>query len=107
MAMPQLSLLFIGAFAAVTGFIGLSYDFEDEWTGPLLVFVSSILWGLFGMSGFDVLVPAGSETTSMEIFSLVVLGFVLAFGSLIFAVYELFQAWKAETNAIDPGAVGR
>lgn len=107
MAMPQLSLLFIGTLAALAGFFGLTYDFEDEWTAPLLSFLSSVLWGLFGMSSQDIMVPAGTETQSMQIMSLVLLGFALAFVTLLFAVYALFEAWKESTNAVDPGAIGR
>jgi len=107
MAMPQLSLLFIGTLATAAGFTGLSYDFDDEWTAPLLAFISAILWGLFGMSSLDVLVPAGSSTSSIEIFSLALLGFALGFTTLLFAVYEFFMAWKESTNDVDPGAIGR
>lgn len=105
--MPQLSLLFVGTLAAFTGFMGLSYDFDDEWTGVFLTFLSSVFWGLFGMASFDIRVPAGSNPSSIEVFSLVVLGFGLAFITLIFAIYIFFEAWKEETNAVDPGAIGR
>lgn len=79
MAIPQLSLIFIGLLA-VLATISLFVDLGDRWTNILVTFLASIVWGVFGISSYDVYVDEAATVTE-SVMPLVVLG--IGFSGLI------------------------
>lgn len=88
MAMTQLALLFLGALAGVTS-IGL-FMRTDAPTKVVLSFTAAVLWGVFGMSAFDVIIVSESHVVRSEpILPLAYLGLGLAFAATGFAIMQL------------------
>lgn len=103
MVMTEGALLFLGALATLAT-LGLFANFDDRWTGVVVTFLAAILWGLFGMSAFDVIVRETTFADSSEpIMPLVYLGFGLAFIIAIYGFYDLLSAAGSEVNEADIG----
>jgi len=64
--MTQLGLLFLGALAAMMSAAGLFGRFEDRWTNVVLAFAGSVVWGVFGISSFDVIVHSTAYSRQSE-----------------------------------------
>lgn len=89
MAMTQSALIFIGALATLST-LGLFINLGDRWTNILVEFTASILWGLFGLSSWDVIVIDSFAVHHSEpILPLVYLGFGFAFILALYALYDL------------------
>lgn len=106
MAMTELALLFIGALATLAT-VGMFMDFRDLWTPVIVSFAAAMLWGLFGMSSFDVIVRDTSFAEASEpILPLVWLGFGFAFATGMFWLWQLKNALAGEVGAEDaPGVL--
>lgn len=101
MATTELTLLFLGVLAAAVTAFGLFYTFNDDWTSPLLVFIGSLLWGLFGMSAFDVETSVTNCCiVSQEYTALVYVGIGFAALTFIFFLAEVLTSLgsSAETS---------
>lgn len=109
MVMTQSALLFLGSFATGLAYLGLFKNFsgEDRWTRVLLLFSSAMVWGVFGLSSYDVIIAttetAPLTTRSEPILPMVYLGFGLAFIVTLFGVYELFQAIARDASDATDG----
>lgn len=107
MAMTQLALLFLGAFASALGYLGMFKQFSggDRWTRVLLLFASAIVWGLFGMGSYDVIVGSDNMVTTVSepIMPLVYLGFGTAFIVALFGVFEMFKALTEDARDASEG----
>jgi uncharacterized membrane protein YuzA (DUF378 family) len=101
MVMTQLTLVFLGALATLAT-LGLFVEFDDRWTSILVEFLAAILWGLFGMSAFDVIVTEHvSPPVSEPILPLAYLGIGLAFIVALYGFYDLIQGFGAEASEAD------
>lgn len=101
MAMTQAALFFIGGLAVLTT-IGLFVNFQDRWTSVIVSFLAAVLWGVFGLSAFDVIVvDSFASVISEPIMPLVVLGFGMAFVVGVFWLFELSQAIGGEAGMTD------
>jgi uncharacterized membrane protein YuzA (DUF378 family) len=99
--MTQLALVFLGALSTLAT-LGLFVEFDDRWTGVLVEFLAAILWGLFGMSAFDVIVTDGvSPPVSEPILPLAYLGIGLAFILALYGFYDFVQGIGAEASETD------
>lgn len=101
MAMTQSALLFMGTFATGLAYLGLFKNFSggDRWTRVLLLFASAMVWGVFGLSSYDVIVRDTSFASASEsIIPLVYLGFGLAFIVALFGIFEMFQAIGSDAS---------
>lgn len=101
MAMSQLALLWVGTLAALLSFFGLFKSFDDNWTPVLLIFTGAILWGVFGLSAGDVLIPTGSGTTSESMLPLLFVGLGLAMITALFGIGELVTAFGSDAADVD------
>jgi len=104
MAMTQLMLMFVGVLALFATF-GLFYDFRDRWTGVLVGFTASILWGVFGISAFEVTVVGDAVTHGFEMMPLVIVGVGLAFVTALFALSDLLTGVGSEVRETNPDDV--
>lgn len=98
--MSETTLLFIGVLATLAT-IGLFVDFTDDWTGVVVAFGGAILWGIFGMSAYDVKVYEAATVYSTTYMPLVVIG--IGFGIMvgIYSVAMLFSAFNTESDDVD------
>lgn len=99
-ATPLFAVLFMGLVALLAS-IGMFVDFGDDATRVIVSFLASVVWGLFGMSSFDVYVD-DAATVSEPIYALAYLGLGLAAVTALFAVLLLFQAIRSEAEQTDP-----
>lgn len=93
-ATPLPAVLFLGA-VAVLATIGMFVDWDDA-TRVVLAFVAAVVWGLMGLSSYDVYVD-DAATTSEPIYVLVYLGIGLAGITTVFAVWQVFALLGADT----------
>lgn len=101
MAMPSWGLLFLGGFALLASF-GLFVTFDDDATTIVVTMLSSILWGVFGLSAFSVRTVSTYYATRTEaIYPLVYLGFALAVVTFMFGLYNLMQVVYGEVESAD------
>lgn len=100
MAITELTLVWLGSLATLAT-IGMFVEFGDDATQVIVSFAASILWGLFGMSGFDVIVD-DAATVSTPIYSLAYLGIGFSLVIALFALYGLFEVLRGETEQTDP-----
>lgn len=106
MAMTQSALMFMGAMATGLAYLGLFKNFvgDDRWTRVLILFASSIVWGVFGLSSYDVIVRDTAYASASEpITPLVYLGFGLAGIMALFGIYEMFQAIGSDARDASEG----
>lgn len=100
MAMTELTLVFIGALAAVLSGTGLFARFQDDATNVVLSFAGAITWGAFGISSFDVIVHSSAYATQSEpILPLAYLGIAFSVIVGLFAVYQLLKLVQGEAEA--------
>ena len=100
MAMTQSMLLFIGGLATLTT-LGMFKDWGDDWTGVLVAFTAAILWGVFGVSSFDVIIVRDATVTSVSSLPVVVIGVAFAIITGIYAIMELLYGFGGEASEID------
>lgn len=101
MAMTQTALVMLGALATLAT-IGMFYDFPDRWTGVLVGFAAAFMWGLFGMSSFDVIVRDTSFATASEpIMPLVYVGVAMAMITGLFAINDLVKGVAGDASDVD------
>lgn len=98
--MSQTTLLFIGALATLAT-VGLFVDFADDWTGVVVAFGGSILWGIFGLSAYDITIYEGATVYSETDMALVAIG--IGFGIMVgmYALAMLFSAFNTESSDVD------
>lgn len=97
--MTQPMLLFIGALATLAT-IGMFMDFDD-WTGVVVAFGAAFLWGIFGMSSYNVLLVGDAVITSVTYMQLVVIGIGLAMMTGVYALASLMYAFGDDAEDID------
>lgn len=104
MVMTQSALLFIGVLATLSS-IGIFINF-DQATRTVVTFLSAILWGIFGMSSFDVIVTEHVDPPVSEpIMPLVVIGIGLAMMVSVFGLYQLVMLLNDEVGGRDAASV--
>lgn len=87
MAITETILVFMGALATAAT-VGMFVSFADRWTEMVVTFLAALLWGIVGLSSFDVHAEAfgpGSEA----ILPLAYLGIGLAMTIGMYAAYDL------------------
>jgi hypothetical protein len=104
MAMTQPVLLFIGALATLAT-IGMFVGFADDWTGVVVAFAASLLWGIFGISSFDVILQETGVSMVVTYWPLVIIGVGFALMTGIFAIMELLFAFNTGASDIDTSLV--
>lgn len=100
MAMTQTALVILATLATLTSG-ALFKEFGDRWTRTLLLITSSLLWGIMGISAFDVRMQSTLEAniaTDEPIMPLVFVGVGLAMVVGVFAIWEFFRAVRDETS---------
>jgi drug/metabolite transporter (DMT)-like permease len=108
MVMTEPALLFIGSLAALLGFYGLFKEYDDNWTPVLLTFTSAILWGVFGLSSRNVIVPdAGTSHQTEPIEPLFFVGLGLAFMTVLFGLQQLVSAFGKDAADVDADPLQR
>lgn len=99
--MTQLLLIFIGSLATLAT-IGMFVDFGDDATRILVGFVAALLWGIFGLSSFDVIIADSAAVIRSEpVVPLAYLGIGFAMVLTAFWLYKLMQVLANETGATD------
>lgn len=94
---PAFALYILGALATL-GTIGLFMDFNDDVTHIVVGFAASIVWGLFGMSSFDVIVAdSGGVITTNAILPLAYLGIALSLVIGLYVIWEFLAVLGSET----------
>lgn len=97
MATTELSLAMLGTMAALCSLVLVLN--ADRPTTVVLSFVGAMLWGLFGLSAFDVLVlDTYAATKSEPILPLVYMGIGL---SIVVGMFWLLQLVKLLTDETD------
>jgi hypothetical protein len=106
MASTPLTIFFIG-LVALLATIGMFVDFGEENTRVLMAFAAATVWGLLGVSSFDVVVYSGVEypTASEPILPLAYMGIALALVCAVFGFYFLAQAIGDSTGATEAGGL--
>lgn len=101
MVMTEGALLFLGALATLAT-IGMFIDFGDEPTRIVIGFVAALLWGIFGMSSFDVIVVDSYAAVKSEpITPLAYLGIGFAMVLTGFWFYKLVRILTGGGEATD------
>lgn len=101
MAVTELTLVFIATLATLAT-VGMFLNFADRWTELLVTFAASLLWGVVGMSSFDVIVRDTSFATASEpIEPLVYLGFGFAGIIAIYGLHDLLVGVRDEASDAD------
>lgn len=100
MAMTQPMLLFIGVLAAIAT-VGIFNNWADNWTGVIVAFGAAFLWGIFGISSFNVLVIRDATVTSVTFMQLVVIGVGLAMMTGVYGITALMYAFGGDADDID------
>jgi hypothetical protein len=101
MVMTEHALLWLGTLAALVSYLGLFNRFQDNWTPVLLIFTGALLWGAFGLSAGDVLIPTGSGSTSAAMLPLFYGGLALALLTFLFGINEFMQAFGSDAADVD------
>lgn len=99
MAMTELTLLFLGSLATLST-IGIFQEFDERWTQVLVTFFTAVLWGMFGLSSYDVVID-DAATVSEPIMPFVVLGIGLAAMITLLGFYQLLKSFGEETAESD------
>lgn len=97
MAMTELTLVFLGVLATLAS-LGLFVDFGDQWTRLVISFTAAILWGVFGLSAFDVVILFTDPIQSEPILPLAYLGIAFALMVALYAVWDLFEGIDRDTE---------
>lgn len=103
--MTQFLLGFLAALATLAS-IGLFVDFADRWTELVVTFLAALLWGVVGLSSFDVHAQSfGNEARS--ILPMVYVGIGLAMSIGAYGMYDLVvgigeQASDADLESMLP-----
>jgi len=101
MAVTELTLVFMATLALLAT-IGMFLNFADRWTELVVTLTASILWGVVGLSSFDVIVRNTSFATASEpILPMVYIGFSLAGMIAIYALADLVTGVAAEADEAD------
>jgi len=106
MAMTVLALVFIGTLAVVLSWAGLFGPLPQDGTNAAVSFAASVLWGVFGISAFDVIVDVSEGVVvsrSMEPLAFMGIAFSLVVG--LFSVKQLLGAVRGEVEATDGDSV--
>lgn len=91
MVMTETGLLFLGTFG-ILATAGMFLNYDDGWTNVVLGFFAALLWGIFGMTSFDVLVVETYYATRSEpIMPFVILGIGLAGIIMLYSVYQAYE----------------
>lgn len=103
MAMTQLVLVFMASLAtaatALSGWMAINSRRVDKLTRVPVTFGAAILWGIVGMSSFDVVVTSHvNPPVSEPIPSLAYVGIGLAMLVGLYAVYDLIVGISAEAS---------
>lgn len=89
MAVTELTLISLGVLATLFS-AGLLLNMDPE-TRVILGMVGALTWGLFGLSAFDVIIPATGETPEqIAVTPFIYIGFGLAMIVFVFAFLQLF-----------------
>lgn len=100
-AITQTSLLFLGALALLAT-LGMFVDFGDRWTRVLVSFMAAVLWGVFGISAFDVIILDNFAATRSEAqMPLVFVGMGFALMTGMYALADLVKGIGGETEDVD------
>lgn len=100
MAITELTYIWLGSVATLAT-IGMFVEFGDDETQIVVSFTASVLWGLFGMSGFDVVID-DAATVSEPLYALAYMGIGFSIITALFALYGLLQVLRGETEQTDP-----
>lgn len=100
MAMTQSILLFIGVLATLAT-IGLFVDFADDWTGVVVAFAGALLWGIFGMSAYDVQIYDSATVYTTTYMPLVAIGIGFSIMVGLYALAMLLSAFNTESGDVD------
>lgn len=103
MAMTDLALVWLGTLAAVAT-AGLFVSFADRWTEFVVDVLAMVLWGVFGISSFDVIVGE-SPTASEPILPLAYLGIGLAAAVGVYTAYDLVTGAAEQARDADVGGM--
>lgn len=98
--MPQSILLALFGLA-VLATLGLFVSFGDRWTGLLVEFVGALLWGMVGLSAFDVRMRSTAQAdimTEEPVMALVMVSFMLAFATFAYFLADLVTGIGAEAS---------
>lgn len=95
--MTELVLVFLATLAVVTSTAGLFVNFDDHWTGVLVIFLGAVLWGVVAISSYSVIVPDGSGA-SQPIMPMAVLGFGMSALVGLYGLYELLTGASTEAS---------
>lgn len=98
MPVTELTLVFLGSLATLTG--SALFLRVEPWTRLVLIFLSSVLWGITGMSAFDVVV-ARDPLQSEPNLAMAIVGIGLSLLVGVYALHELAVVFGDETGATD------
>lgn len=98
--MTQTTLLFIGTLATLAT-IGLFVDFADDWTGVVVAFAASLLWGIFGISSYDIVIFDGATTYTTTNMPLVAVGIGFSIMVALYALAMLMGTFNTESSDVD------
>lgn len=96
MPITELTFVWLGSIATLAT-IGMFHNFGDGATRIIVSFVASILWGAFGMSGFNVIVD-DAATVSEPILPLAFLGIAFSVSAGLFAFYNMLVVGTQEID---------
>lgn len=101
MAMTQLAVLFIATLAAIAT-AAMFVNVADRWTEVLIPFLASLLWGVAGLSSFDVHAQAfGNSAEPMLPLAYLAIGLAMATGVYGFA--DLIVGIGEQASEVDAG----
>ena len=104
MAMPELSLLWLGGLAVLVSST-LFREVDERWTELLLTFLAAVLWGMFGLSAYDVTIDDAAAVQE-PIMEFVVLGIGLSLIIALLGFWRLLRNVGAESQESDVDLLG-
>jgi len=100
MAMTVLALVFIGTLATALSWAGLFGPLPQDGTNAAVSFAASVLWGVFGISAFDVIVHSTAYSSISEpIEPLAFMGIAFSLVVGLFSVKQLLAAVRGEVES--------
>jgi len=102
MAMTQIGLVILAALATLMS-VALFVNFTDRMTRVVLLLGASLLWGIMGLSAFDVRMPSTTQAdlyTNEPILPLAYTGIGLAMAVFVYTLWYLVEGARQSSTSL-------
>lgn len=98
----ELTFIWLGSVAVLAS-VGVFVSM-DPTTDTLMPFIAAVIWGAFGLVGFDVAITDTNPPVTTSAGPVAYLGFMFAFMAMAFGIWQLVTkpAKEMETATEDP-----